>query len=310
MIDFFRQVIQPDMFSSMIRLAVPIAYTALGAMFCERAGVTNIGLEGQILTSSFFAIVVTYFTNNLLIGIFCGIACSVLLSLIFWFLTVQLQGNQIIVGTGINIATMGLFGYLSFVLFNSPGVTPTVEGIKAVPVPLLSKIPWIGQAIFIHTPTVYLLPLVIIASFYILYKTPIGLRIRVAGDKPIVNEAIGVNVYLVRLIAIGISGILTGIAGITISIEGAKFYQDTMVAGRGFIGLAANISGGWTPIGGPLVSLLYGFSQALMFRIQNFDIPQEFYFMLPYILTIVVLVGTSKRSLAPQALGKDFKRKE
>jgi simple sugar transport system permease protein len=278
-------------------------------MFCERAGVINIGLEGQILTSSFIAVVTTYFSGSNILGIISGVGGAMLISGLFWLLTVRYSGNQIIVGTGINIAAMGLFGYLSFVLFNSPGVTPTITGIKAIEIPFLSAIPWIGEVLFSHTPTVYLLPLVILASHLILHKSPIGLRIRVAGDNPIVNESIGVNVYAVRCIAVLFSGFLTGLAGITISIEGAKFYQDSMVAGRGFIGLAANISGGWSPIGGPLVSLLYGFSQALMFRIQDFDVPQEFYFMLPYILTVVVLVSASKRSLAPLSLGKEFKRK-
>jgi len=308
--DIIQQLIDPTMFASTIRLAVPIAYAALGAMFCERAGIINIGLEGQLLTASFFSVIATYFSGDPIIGVFGGILSASLVSLLFGALTIGLNGNQIIVGTGVNIAVTGLFGFLSFMLFNSPGVTPTVTGIKAISIPYLSQIPWIGEALFVHTPTVFLLPIVVGLCYLLLYRTPIGLRIRVSGDNPIVDEAAGVNVLYVRYIAVILSGVLTGLGGVNLALEGSKFYQDSLVAGRGFIGLAANIFGGWTPIGGPLISLVFGFARSLMFRVQGLNIPQEFFFMLPYALTLIVMVGAATRSEAPLALGENFIRKE
>ncbi len=203
---FLNQILAADMFASMVRLAVPVAYAALGAMFCERSGVINIGLEGQLLASSFFAILATYYSGSPLFGVMAGLFGAMGLSAIFGFLAVRLRGNQIIVGTGINIAAVGLFGYLSFTLFNSPGVTPTVTGVRAIAIPFLSEIPWIGEALFTHTPTVFLLPVTIGLSHVILYHTPLGLRIRVSGDNPIVDESAGVNVYRIRMIAILLSG--------------------------------------------------------------------------------------------------------
>ena len=302
-------LLAPDVWSSTIRLATPIAYASLAAMICERSGVTNIALEGMLLTSAFCATIGSYFTGSALVGVAAGVAGSVLLGAIFAWLVLALAGEQIVIGAAINVAVLGLFGYLSFVLFQTPGVTPTVDGLDAIAVTGFADIPWIGPVLFRHTPTVLLLPVAVLFCYLLVFRTPLGLRIRVAGEAPVVDEAAGVNVIRTRFVALLIASAVVGFGGVNLSLETLKFYQDLMVAGRGFIALAANIFGGWTALGGALASLLFGFSQALMFRIQIFHIPQEFIFMLPYALTLVVLVlGAARRSAAPAALGKAFRR--
>lgn len=302
-------LLMPDIWASTIRLATPIAYAALAAMICERSGVTNIALEGLLLTSAFCATIGSYFTGSALVGALAGIGGSVLLSAIFAWLVLVLAGEQVVIGAAINVAVVGLFGYLSFVLFQTPGVTPAVSGLEGFDIPGLGGIPWLGAVLFHHTPTVFLLPLAVLFCYLLVFRTPLGLRIRVAGEAPAVDEAAGVNVIRTRFIALLIAGAVVGLGGVNLSLETLKFYQDSMVAGRGFIALAANIFGGWTALGGALVSLLFGFSQALMFRVQIFHIPQEFIFMLPYVLTLIVLVlGAARRAKAPAALGRAFRR--
>lgn len=154
----------------------------------------------------------------------------------------------------------------------------------------------------------FFLPAAGLLCSFIVFRTPFGLRIRVAGEAPEVDEAAGVNVIRTRFLALLLAGFVVGFGGVNLGLETLKFYQDSMVAGRGFIALAANIFGGWTALGGTLVSLLFGFSQAMMFRIQIFHIPQEFIFMLPYVLTLVVLLGAARRAIAPAALGQPFRR--
>jgi ABC-type uncharacterized transport system permease subunit len=308
MLEFLTQLLSPDLWASTIRLATPIAYAALAAMICERSGVVNIALEGMLLTSSFCAVLGSHYSGSPLIGVAAGIGGSIALSAVFGLLTLVLLGDQIIVGAALNVAVLGLFGYLSFVLFQTPGVTPTVAGLETIHLPLLGDLPWLGAALFRQPPTVLFLPIAVLACFLIVSRTPFGLRLRVAGEAPAVDEAAGVNVVRVRFAALLLAGGVVGLGGINLGLETLKFYQDSMVAGRGFIALAANIFGGWTALGGALASLLFGFSQALMFRIQVFHIPQEFIFMLPYALTLLVLLVAARRSAAPAALGRPFRR--
>ena len=309
MLDFLTLLLSSDLWASAIRLATPIAYAALAAMICERSGVTNIALEGMLLTSAFCSVLGSHFTGSPLIGVLAGVGGSLLVTAIFAWLVLSLAGDQIIIGAAINVAVLGLFGYLSFVLFRSPGVTPSVVGFDAIAVPLLSDIPWMGDAIFRHTPTILFLPFAVLLSFAIVFRTPLGLRIRVAGEAPEVDEAAGVNVLRTRFTALMFAGAIVAFGGINLGLETLKFYQDSMVAGRGFIALAANIFGGWTSLGGALASLVFGFSQALMFRVQIFRVPQEFIFMLPYVLTLLVLLATAgRKTKAPAALGRPFRR--
>jgi general nucleoside transport system permease protein len=308
MLSFISFLLSPDLWASMIRLGVPIAYASLAAMICERSGVTNIALEGMLLTGAFCSVVASYYSGNPLVGVAAGVAGSLALTVIFGWLVVVMAGDQIVVGAALNVAVMGLFGYLSYVLFKTPGITPSAPGLPVIRVPILSSTPWIGPAFFQHGPTVLFLPCAVLLCHLLIFKTRLGLRIRVAGEAPEVDEAAGVNVNRVRFAALLIAGAVVGLGGVNLGLETLKFYQDSMVAGRGFIALAANIFGGWNPLGGTLVSLFFGLSQALMFRVQMFRIPQEFIFMLPYALTLVMLLAAARRVRPPSALGKPFRR--
>ena len=151
-------LLAPDLIASAIRLTTAIAYAALGAMFCERSGVVNIALEGMLLGGSFGAILATYYLRSVLAGVGAAVLVSVALAAVLAWLVLWWSGDQIIVGTGLNVAMLGLSGYLSYVFFQTPGVTPPVPGIPTIRIPVLSEIPWVGEALFIHTPTVFLLP--------------------------------------------------------------------------------------------------------------------------------------------------------
>lgn len=297
-------ILSADFLSSAIRLATPIALAAVGACYAERSGVINIGLEGTMLGSAFASVIGTLYLQNALVGVVAGIAVGVLIAFLFGVLSIDLGANQIVVGAGVNIAVFGVAGYLSYILFRTPGVTPTIDGIGPIRVPVLSTLPWFGEVFFSHTPIVYVAVVVVVLAHTVLFRTPLGLRIRVSGENPTVDRAAGVDVRRVRYIAILVSGVLAALGGVNLALENLKFYQDTMVAGRGFIALAANIFGKWTPVGGAAVSLLFGASQALVFRMQALHIPPEMLYMLPYVLTVAVLVGAAGRAVAPAALGR------
>lgn len=283
---------------STIRLSTPLILAALGGLFSERSGVINIALEGMMLAGAFTAAAVTYAVGNPFVGLFAGMMAGMLIAAIHAVACIRYKADQVVTGTAINILMIGMPAFLSGAFFLSSGSTPQI--------PREHLIPW--------TPIVMALVLVPL-SWYVLYKTPFGLRLRSVGENPEAADAAGVPVARMRYAGVLLSGVLAGIGGAYLSIGQSSLFTRNMTSGRGFIALAALIFGKWRPVQTLLACLLFGFTEAISIQMQGVvklpsgeDIPVQFIQMVPYVLTIIVLAGFIGSSRPPQALGIPYQK--
>ena len=298
------------LFSATIRSATPILFPALAGIFSERSGVLNIALEGIMLISAFAAVVGSYYTGNAWIGVLCAVAAGVLTSLIHAFMCINLRADQAIVGTGINILGAGLPSFLLLKLFGSQGISPIVERIYEVRVPILADIPIIGPVLGMQSPLVYISLLMVPVSYFVLFKTPFGLRLRSVGENPHASETVGISVFRMRYLGVIISGVLAALGGAFLSVSYLAQFVKLMTAGRGFIGLSAMIFGRWNPWGALFACLLFGFADALQAAAQASNVPiaPPLLRMLPYVLTIIALVGAMGRAEPPAYVAKPYEK--
>ena len=283
---------------STIRLSTPLILAGLGGLFSERSGVINIALEGMMLAGAFTAASVTYAAGNPWLGLLAGAAAGLAIAGIHAVACIRYKANQVVTGTAINILMIGVPGFLSGALFLSSGSTPQIAKEHLLP--------W--------TPIVMAFAAVPI-SWYTLYRTPFGLRLRSVGENPEAADAAGVNVAKVRYSGVLLSGILTGIGGAYLSIGQSSLFTRNMTSGRGFIALAALIFGKWRPVQTMLACLFFGFTEAVTIQMQGVvklpsgeDIPVQFIQMVPYVLTIIVLAGFIGHSRPPSALGRAYEK--
>jgi simple sugar transport system permease protein len=297
-----------SLLASTIRNATPLVFAALGGLFSERVGVVNIALEGLMLISAFAGVVGAYFSGNAFVGLGTGIAAGLLFALIHAVMCVTFEADQIISGTAINLLAIGGTGFLMVEVFGSGGTSPRVSGLKEVPIPLLSEIPIIGPAIFSQSLLVYLMYLLVPLTYFVVFKTPFGLRLRATGEVPEAVDTAGVSVTRMRYYGVALSGILAAVGGVYLSMALLSAFTELMTSGRGFIALAALIFGRWNPIGAFGAALLFGFFFAIAFRVNQDTIPIELIQSLPYIFTIVALVAFGGRAIAPAAIGKPYRK--
>jgi ABC-type uncharacterized transport system permease subunit len=278
---------------STIRLATPLLLAALGGLWSERSGVINIGLEGMMLAGAFTAAVVTHFVQNPWLGLAAAILAGMLTGLVHAFVCITCKADQVVSGTAINILFLGLPALLSGALFESTGATPQIPQTQLLPI----------------APIVMAFALVPI-TWYILNRTPFGLRVRAVGENPEAADTAGIRVEAVRYAGVILSGALAAIGGAYLSIGQSSLFTRNMSAGRGFIALAALIFGKWRPVQTMLACLLFGFAEAVTIQMQGVTpIPVEFIQMIPYVLTIVVLAGFIGLSRPPRALGLPYEKK-
>ena len=284
--------------SSTIRLSTPLILAALGGLFSERSGVINIALEGMMLAGAFTAAAVTYASGSPYVGLLAGIAAGTLIGAIHAVACIRYRADQVVTGTAINILMIGMPAFLSGAFFLSSGSTPQI--------PKEDLIPWIPIVIaFVLVPV----------TWYVLYNTPFGLRLRSVGENPEAADAAGVKVSRMRYAGVLLSGALAGIGGAYLSIGQSSLFTRNMTSGRGFIALAALIFGKWRPVQTMLACLLFGLTEAISIQMQGVvklpsgeDIPVQFIQMVPYILTIVVLAGFIGSSRPPRALGIPYQK--
>lgn len=297
-----------ELLASTIRNATPLILAALGGMFSERSGVVNIGLEGLMLISAFAGVVGSFYSGSAVVGLVTAMLAGLLFALIHAVMTITFEANQIISGTAINLLALGGTGFLMVLFFESGGTSPRVQGFDAVTVPGLSAIPVIGPALFSQSVIVYLMYALVPISYFFLFKTPFGLRLRGTGEVPEAVDTAGVNVFRMRYYGVALSGILAALGGAYLSMGLLSAFTENMTNGRGFIALAALIFGRWHPVGAAGAALLFGFAQAFTFQAPQDVIPLEFLNMLPYVLTIVVLAGFGGRAIAPAAVGEPYRK--
>ena len=291
--------------ASTIRQSTPLILGALCGILCERAGIVNIGIEGQMLMSAWTAYMVNVWTGNLLLGIIVGLLTGALLGLLHAFMSVTLKLNQIIGGTVINILALGLTGFLYQTGLTTKG--------KLLPMPLgpLADIPLIGPVLFNNPPITYIAILLVIVLQIVLFYTPWGLRTRSVGEHPRAADTVGINVFRTRYINVILGGAIAGLAGAFLTLEAVGSFERNMTNGRGFVALAVMIFGKWNPLGAWGAALLFGFANAMQTQFQfmgTFNIPHQFIGMIPYLLTIIVVSGFVGRSRPPAAEGEPYEK--
>ncbi len=282
-----------DFFFSIIRIATPILFATLAAVIGEKGGVSNIGLEGIMMMSALFGSLGAYWTKSWLIGLLIAMVVGLVEALVMGFFAFNLKTDIILTGTAINMIGSGGALFLVKVITGQASTTALITKSLQIPsinIPLIKNIPIIGKIISGHSLLTYLAFILVWLTIVLLYKTPLGLNIRSVGENPNAASSVGVSVSKIRYMTIGIGGILAGMGGAFMSMYYAMGWSQDMVAGRGFIALAAQSMGGGEPIGSMLAALIFGFAQALGIKVSATGVDSNLVAPIPYIVTIVSLV--------------------
>jgi general nucleoside transport system permease protein len=295
--------------SSTLIWATPLTFAAIGGMFSERSGVVNIGLEGMMLTGAFFAVLGADKLGNWALGLLCAVIAGGVAALIHAFVSIHLRADQIVSGTAINFLALGVTGYFFIQVYGDQGVPGSIPRVPTVNLNAIDGIPLIGPVFGHLNLMIWLTFLTLIVSYVVMFRTPIGLRIRSVGEHPRAADTVGISVYKIRYAAVILSGMLAALGGAYLSIGFVGSFNENMTAGRGFIGLAALIFGNWRPFGAFAAALLFGFSTALSFRLaQPWGNAAVLFQSLPYVLTLIAVAGVIGRSIPPASSGRPYRK--
>ena len=304
-------VLTAGVLASTLRFATPLAFAAMGGIFSERSGVVNIGLEGMMLTGAFFAVWGSIWSGSWLVGLLMAMLFGGLLALVHGFFSIHLRADQIVSGFAVNLLALGLTGYLFSAIYPSGIPTGDVSRVPNLALGFLGDVPGVGD--FLRdvfgglSLLVWLMFLVVILAYVVLFKTPIGLRIRSVGEHPRAADTVGISVYGVRYAAVVTSGVLAALGGAFLSIGFTGTFSENMTSGRGFIALAAVIFGKWRPGWSFVATLLFGFGFALAIPLQReAGISANLVSTFPYVLTLVAVAGLIGRSIPPVAIGRPY----
>ncbi len=299
------EILDLELITSGVRLSTPLILAALGGMFSERAGVVNIALDGIMIFGAFAAASVAYETGNPWLGLIAAVIVGGLIAHIHGVASIRYQANQIVSGTAINLLAIGVPAMLANAFYGSTSITPNLKfTLPVIEIPFISQIPVLGLLIGKYSFLIYFAFLMVPLSWFVLYKTSFGLRLRSVGENPEAADTAGVNVYLMRFYGVWLSGILAGLGGAYLSIAHGSAYVRNISAGRGFIALAALIFGRYNPRLTLIGCLMFGIADAFQIRVQGvIEIPGQFIQMFPYILTMIILAGLIGKAQVPAAAG-------
>ena len=301
-------VVWSALLAAMLRFATPLAFAALGGMFSERSGVVNIGLEGMMLMGAFFAIMAADKLDSWWLGLLMGVLAGGAAGLVHAIWAIHLRADQIVGGTAINFLAVGLTGYLFIDIYGQEGTPTDIPSIPNIHLGFLGD-GFVGDIFGRLNLMIWIAILLVPLTWAIMFKTPVGLRIRACGEHPKAADTVGINVYLVRYGAVVLSGMLAAAGGAYLSIGFVNSFNENMTAGRGFIALAALIFGQWKPVGAAAACLLFGFSSALAQRLPEYSQSASVLFQaLPYVLTLIAVAGVIGRSIPPAAVGKPYQK--
>jgi simple sugar transport system permease protein len=302
-------VVWSALFASMLRYATPLIFAALGGMFSERSGVVNVGLEGMMLMGAFFGIMAADKLDSWVLGLLVAIASGGAIALLHAVWSIHFRADQIISGFAVNFLALGLTGYLFIDIYGQEGTPTDIPSIPNVRLSFLDGIPFLGDIFGNLNLMIWIALILIPVSWFVLFRTPLGLRIRAVGEHPRAADTVGIDVYGIRYGAVVASGMLAAAGGAFLSIGFVNSFNEGMTAGRGFIALAAVIFGNWRPFGAAAACLLFGFSSALAQRLPEYSGSAAVLFQaLPYVLTLIVVAGVIGRSTPPAADGRPYQK--
>ena len=301
------EVVNAGLLASTLVYATPLAYGALGGIFSERSGVVNIGLEGMMLTGAFFGIWGSVRFGSWELGLIVAMLSGALLALVHAVFAIHLRADQIVTGTAVNFLALGITGYLFIHIYGNNGTPSNVSMVPNIHIPGVASLPGIGGVFGDLNLMIWVSFALLVLTQLILFRTPIGLRIRSVGEYPRAADTVGIPVYRVRYASVITSGVLAALGGAYLSIGFVGSFDQDMTAGRGFIALAAVIFGKWKPYGAFGACLLFGFASGLADRLQSVaGVSVNLLSTLPYVLTLVALVGLVGRSRPPAADGQPY----
>lgn len=302
-------ILSVDFLFMWIRVATPILLAALGAVVCDRAGVVNLGLEGIMLISALFGVLGGAFGGGLFWGIIAGVGSALIVSAVFAYFHLVLKADAVLCGTAVNTMAGGLTVFALQLAAGEKGTSASLTSYSfpSVEIPLVKDIPFLGDVISGHNALTYIALIMVAVIYILLYKTPLGLRMRAVGENEKAAESVGQNVTKIRFIAILICGVLVGLGGMYLSMGYLNMFTRNMTAGRGFIALAACSMGQSTPIGALVSSMVFAFFDGLSNILQMLRMPAEFIQMLPYLATIIGLTVYSIQKMA--VMKKKMKKK-
>lgn len=307
-----------NVFAGSLELAAPISMAAMAGILSERSGMLNIALEGKMLVgacvASIVGSIVSLATGNAvlatLIAILAAMIVAALLGLLLAWLGIRYKVNQVIAGTVINIGAVGITNFIFLRILSRATEYNSPPPVQAVRIPFLADIPVLGPIFFVATPYVYVAYVMVAVLTYMIYRTRWGLRLRAAGEKPAAAGTVGINVLQIRYRALVLAGLICGLAGSYLSLATSSSFQLQMTAGKGFIGLAAMIFGGWHPVGAFFAALVFGFADATqsLLSILGVDVAPQILQSIPYLVTIIVVAGVVGRVRGPASAGQPYEQ--
>ena len=310
--DLLQATMLVSLFSAMIRISTPVLFAALGELVAERAGVMNLGVEGMMLTGAFVGFIVVDKTNLVIPAIVAAILAGGMMALIMSLMSISLKLNQTVVGLGLNLLASGLTFYLYRISYEIEGTLeiPRIETLQNIEIPLLSKIPMLGQILFNQNIMTYAALLLVPVIWFVIYKTRLGLLIRGLGEYPRAVDVKGISVNKYRYLAVVFGGMMAGLGGAFLTIGSSGLFVQEISAGRGWLAIVIVIAGNWKPGRIMFASLIFALLDAFQLQIQavGVQIPYQILLAMPYVFAILVLMGSRAKSIPPGSLGEPYSR--
>lgn len=295
-----------------IRTSAPILLAALGQVYTQKSGILDLSVEGTMTISALVGFIATFITKSTALGLVAAMMAGMLYSSLMAFLSITVKANQVIAGTALTMLGCGLASFLYRIYFGIRDLPPVILSCQEIDFGVLSKIPFIGPVFFAHNITIYIALIMVGVTWFIMNKTVFGLQVHAVGEQPRAADSKGIHVNLIRFICVMIGGAYSGLAGASLSLGFMNTYTDHMIAGRGFIAIAVVVFARWMPKRVLFAALLFGGANTLQMRLQSIgvNIPNQALQSLPYLLTIIVLLGVSKHVNFPSSFTVAYNRNE
>ena len=305
-------LIDPNVLQSAIMFSAPLLIAATGEMITEQSGIFNVSLEGMMTLAASVGFLVSYFTGSNVVGIFAAMLATAILGAVLGYSAVYLRADQVVMGLGLLVLGLGLSSLLYRLFIGIRILLPQIPVFPSMNIPLLSNIPYIGKIFFSQPALVYVAYLLVPMVGFVLYRTPLGLRLRACGTNPRGLDTLGINVFRIRLLGTIVGSTLVGLAGAYLPMVLTGAFTDGMVGGRGWLALQVVIFGRWLPRGVVIGSLLFAYVESLQFRLAMMvtAVPSQLFLALPYVAAIIVLVQVYRRAEGPESLMKPYNREE